>query len=68
VCLPCLSDDGINAEISVLWGLVFSIFLDFNAYNPDAETIKYAVIIVASGAFLTRMVVYYFKIPNLKFR
>jgi polar amino acid transport system substrate-binding protein len=56
--ITCLSDDGINAEISVLWGLVFSIFLDFNAYNPDAETIKYAVIIVASGAFLTRMVVY----------
>lgn len=66
--ISCLSDNGINAEISVLWGLIFSAFLDFNAYHPDAETIKYTVIIVASGAFLTRMLVYYFKVPNLKFR
>lgn len=66
--ITCLSDNGISAEVSVLWGLIFSIFLDFNAYNPNAENIKYAVIIVASGAFLTRMIVYYFKIPNLKFR
>jgi len=66
--VTCLSDNGINAEISVLWGLIFSVFLDFNAYNPDAENIKYAVIVVASGAFITRMLVYYFNVPNLKFR
>lgn len=65
--VTCLSE-GINAEISVLWGLIFSVFLDINAHSPNADTIAYAVVAVASGAFLTRLIVYYLNIPNLKFR
>ncbi|MGI4776323.1 MAG: TRIC cation channel family protein [Janthinobacterium lividum] len=63
----CLSEE-IDAEISVIWGLIFSIFLDANAHNPNAEHIKYAVILVAIGAFTTRLLVHYSKMPNIKFR
>ncbi|NRB10883.1 MAG: transporter substrate-binding domain-containing protein [Rickettsiaceae bacterium] len=58
----------INAEVSVLWGLIFSIFLDINSHNPDPTNIQNTVIIVIVGAFLTRIFVHYFKIPNIKFR
>jgi len=48
--------------------LIFSIYLNINSYNPDSTGIRNAVIIVALGAFVTRLVAYYFNIPNLKFR
>ncbi|RTK92339.1 MAG: transporter substrate-binding domain-containing protein [Rickettsiales bacterium] len=65
--ISCLSGS-INAEISILWGLVFSIYLDLTSHNPDPNGIKNAVVIVAIGAFVTRLLAYYLKIPNLKFR
>ena len=46
----------------------FSIYLDINSHNPDPGAIRNVVIVVAIGAFLTRMAAYYLKIPNLKFR
>ena len=63
----CLNG-AINAEVSVLWGLIFSLYLDTNSHNPDPTGIRNTVIIVAVGAFITRLVAYYFKVPNLKFR
>ncbi len=63
----CLNG-AINAEVSVLWGLIFSLYLDINSHNPDPTGIRNTVIIVAIGAFITRLVAYYFKVPNLKFR
>jgi polar amino acid transport system substrate-binding protein len=63
----CLNG-AINAEVSILWGLIFSLYLDINSHNPDPNGIRNAVIIVAIAAFTTRMVAYYFKIPNIKFR
>lgn len=65
--IVCLNG-GLNAEISVIWGLIFSIYLDANSHNPDPTEIKNAVIFVAIGAFLSRLLVYYFNIPNIKFR
>ena len=65
--ISCLSGS-INAEISILWGLVFSIYLDLTSHNPDPNGIKNAVIIIAVGAFVTRLAAHYLKIPNLKFR
>ncbi|MDP5110252.1 MAG: transporter substrate-binding domain-containing protein [Rickettsiaceae bacterium] len=58
----------INAEVSILWGLIFSLYLDITSYNPDPTGIRNAVIMVAIGAFVTRLVAHYFKIPNIKFR
>ena len=65
--ISCLTE-GINAEISVLWGFIFSTFLDLNSSNADPSTIKYAVILIVGGAFVTRLIVYYLNIPNLRFR
>lgn len=65
--ITCLYGD-IDPEISVVWGLVFSMFLSYNAYNPDPEVIDYGVIVVVLGAFSTRLIAYYMNVPNLKFR
>ena len=63
----CLNG-AINAEISIIWGMMFSIYLDINSYDPTPDGIRNAVIIVAVGAFVTRLMAYYLNIPNLKFR
>jgi len=63
----CLNG-AINAEVSIIWGLIFSLYLNIASHNPNPTGIRNAVIAVAIGAFITRMVAYYFKIPNLKFR
>lgn len=65
--VSCISGE-INAEVSVLWGFIFAMFLSYNAYNPNLDEIRYAVVVVIVGAFLTRMISHYMKIPNLKFR
>lgn len=59
---------GINAEISVIWGLIFSIFLSSGAYDPDPTKIDYMVTFVVFGAFISRLLAYYYQIPNLRFR
>ena len=63
----CLNG-AINAEVSVLWGLIFSLYLDINSHNPDPTGIRNTVVVVAIGAFITRLVAHYFNVPNLKFR
>lgn len=63
----CLNG-AINAEVSIIWGLLFSLYLDINSHNPDPTGIRNAVIVIAAGAFITRMGAYYFKVPNIKFR
>ena len=63
----CLTG-AINAEVAVIWGLVFSIYLDMNSHDPDPTGIKTAVVMVVLGAIATRMIAYYFNIPNIKFR
>ena len=63
----CLNGS-INAEVSILWGLIFSLYLNINSHDPDPTGIRNAVIVVAVGAFSTRMLAHYFKIPNIKFR
>ncbi len=65
--ITCLAGS-INAEISILWGAVFGIYLDITSHSPDPDGIKNAVIVTALGAFVTRLIVFYYKVPNLKFR
>ena len=65
--ISCLSGT-VNAEVSIIWGLIFSIYLNIHSYNPDPTGIRNAVATVAIGAFLTRIAAYYFKMPNIKFR
>lgn len=65
--ITCLSGT-FNAEVSILWGLIFSIYLDINSYNPDPIEIKNTVIVVAIGAFITRLLAHYFNIQNIRFK
>jgi polar amino acid transport system substrate-binding protein len=58
----------IGPEVSLLWGVVLGILLENITYNPTAEMIQKAVIIVVLGAFITQMIAHYFKIPNIKFK
>ena len=57
----------VNAEISLLWGFLFAMFLDVNSHNPDPDMIQYAVIFTVIGAFITRITVHYLNIRNLRF-
>ncbi len=57
----------VNFEISILWGLIFSILLNAYAYNPDYNTIRYSIITVITGAFISKLIIYYYNIPNLTF-
>lgn len=65
--ITCISK-GINAEISVIWGLIFSMSLNYISDNPNPVTIRYIVITVVLGAFISRLASHYFNIPNPKFR
>ncbi len=58
----------INFEILILWGAIFSILLDSYACKPDYSTIKYSIVTVFIGAVVSRLLVYYYNIPNLTFR
>ncbi|MES2215446.1 MAG: transporter substrate-binding domain-containing protein [Pseudomonadota bacterium] len=62
-----LSGD-IDAEVSIIWGAIFSICLSYIALNPDPDTIQYTVYFVVAGSIATRLGAYYFKLPNLRFR
>jgi polar amino acid transport system substrate-binding protein len=58
----------INFEITILWALIFSVFLSMNAASVHPEKIKIAVIIITLSAFITRLIAHYLKLPNIKFR
>lgn len=54
-------------EISVLWGLILSIVLMNTTSYVEPEYIRNMVIVTIVGAVLTRLIFYYFKIPNIYF-
>ncbi|CAK6887877.1 PBPb domain-containing protein [Rickettsia helvetica] len=59
---------GLSIEITILWGVAFSVLLDMYGANPDYNTIKYSMIIVISGAFITNLLVYHFGFLEWRFR
>lgn len=65
--ISCMSGE-ISAEISLIWGFLFGVFLEYSAHNPTPDKIKIAVVVVVAGAFLTRMVTHYLKVSNIHFR
>ncbi|AFB21382.1 hypothetical protein RCA_04125 [Rickettsia canadensis str. CA410] len=48
---------GVSIEITILWGIAFSVLLDM--YKVIC-TIKYSMIIVISGVFITSLLDYHF--------
>ncbi|WP_253308055.1 MULTISPECIES: transporter substrate-binding domain-containing protein [unclassified Rickettsia] len=59
---------GLTIEISILWGVCFSVLLDIYGSNPDYNTIEYSMMAVIAGAFFTHLLVYYFSFPEWRFR
>jgi polar amino acid transport system substrate-binding protein len=59
---------GIYPEIAIFWGFSLSLFLMWQTNDINPEAIKYGVMLHVAGAFLTRLIVYFFKIPNIYFR
>lgn len=58
----------IYSEVAIVWGLFLSLGLLYNTYDIRPALIQNLVIITLIGAFLTRMAVYYFKVPNVYFK
>ncbi len=57
----------IYAELAILWGLIFSIYLTYTVDDIRPEKITHAVIFCFFGCFITRMIFHYFKVPNIRF-
>lgn len=57
-----------NAEISVLWSLILSIYLDINSYQPEPDKISNMMIITVIGAVITRLLIFYLKFPNTQLK
>lgn len=55
------------AEVSIVWGFFLAIFLEIQSQTIDPELIRYAVITTVAGAFITRVLVYAFDVPNISF-
>lgn len=58
----------IYSEIAVFWGLFLSVTLVASSNNITPELVRNLVVITVIGAFTTRLLVYYFKVPNVFFR
>tara|TARA_R110002095_G_scaffold126453_3_gene109559 strand:- start:2130 stop:3629 length:1500 start_codon:yes stop_codon:yes gene_type:complete len=59
---------GLYAEIAVGWGVLLSAFLIYQSNSVNADPIEYAVAITIAGAFLTRLLCYFFKVPNIRLK
>jgi polar amino acid transport system substrate-binding protein len=57
----------IYPEIAVIWGMILSLFLMYQAKIVNTDAIRYMVLFTVAGAFITRVLVFYFKIPNVYF-
>ncbi len=64
---PDSMKDNFYPEISAIWGFILSLMIDFMARSANASNIFTAVVITVIGAFLTRLLVIYLKIPSPSF-
>jgi len=55
---------GLYAEISMFWGVLLSCFLIYQSNSVEVDPIKYAVVITIIGAFVTRLLCYFLKVPT----
>ena len=55
----------IYPEIALVWGLLFSLYLTYTVDNIDPVKIEISVIVTIVCAFLTRILIYFNKVPNI---
>jgi polar amino acid transport system substrate-binding protein len=58
----------INAEVGIIWALFLSLAIILNANNIQPDFIRNLIFITIAGVFVTRMLIHYFKVPNVYFR
>lgn len=58
----------INAEVSLLLGLAFSIFLQAGSNNPSIDTITTGVITTVVCGFFIRIFTIYFNVKNIRMK
>ena len=60
--------DEFYAEVPLLWGLAFSLFLLSRPSVLEPEEVGIAIVVTVVGAFLTRMAVVFFGLRAFPFR
>jgi ABC-type uncharacterized transport system permease subunit len=55
-------------EIALIWGLIFALIMQSQTDTLDSDRIIIAVLIVAVGTALTRILAYIYKTPGIPFR
>jgi polar amino acid transport system substrate-binding protein len=58
----------INSEVGIIWSLFLSLAIMFNANNIRPDFIRDLIFITIAGVFGTRLLIHYFKVPNVYFR
>ncbi|MHB1948123.1 MAG: TRIC cation channel family protein [Gammaproteobacteria bacterium] len=58
----------INSEVGIIWGFILSVALILNANNIQPDLVWHLVLLTVAGAFITRLLIHYFKVPNVYFR
>jgi polar amino acid transport system substrate-binding protein len=63
----CLTGE-LYVEIALIWGLIFALIMQSQTDTLDSDRIIIAVLIVAVGTALTRILAYIYKTPGIPFR
>ncbi len=58
----------LNPEISILWGLIFSIFIKIHSNTSSLFNISVVVTIIVVGAIISRILLIKYKISNFRFQ
>ncbi len=58
----------INSEVGIIWSLFLSLAIMFNANNIQPDFVRNLIFITIAGVFVTRLLIHYFKVPNVYFR
>jgi polar amino acid transport system substrate-binding protein len=56
---------GLYGEIAIFWGLILSLYLTYTAHDVDPFQLEIAVILVIVLEFISRLLIYYFNVPNI---
>lgn len=54
-------------EVAIFWGFILSLFIVISEKIFEPEYLQYAVIITILGAFVTRLMVHFYYLPNARF-
>ena len=58
----------INSEVGVVWSFFLSMAIIFNSSDVAPDFIRNLILITVAGVFITRLLIHYFKVPNVYFR